>query len=621
MMSIDKNLVKFFYVAVFCCLATTAFLVGCGGGNNPGGPAALTSSDAAAIADTAQTSGSSSLIGRVVSDNQTPIGNVTVSLFIQESATGNFIDTGRKVVSLTSGEFNFNGIGTGTFVLKIAENPNFSESSKLAILHEAGVLDSGDMVVFAKTPDVSIPTLSLRARVVDPLSGVPLSVAQVSLDSGQTTVTNAFGIFELKNIASGPKKLTINQPGTASFSINIEVRGTTAPTADGIFFNNTLYPINASGFVDLVASGVNLTVNPNLHESGALMGTVKKFVIDAAGFPTSTLEAFGSYEFDLWQLNLSNNTARRFGSVVSNTDGTWRLDQLPPFEDNGFSWFAVPVNTNVQVQQADSGNVVTFSNSSALWANRDPVLAYGYLVKAGETTVMDFTVPSFVYSKVSSSVNAITDAQFSVNGAAPVTDAQAFLNDDLTFTWTGPGTSTEVILEFARIYKNPEVPTVSKSFKFTDSSATKAHSYKFKPSGLGLDFGFYTWQTRAIDPLIENEQTISDSHLMIVRPSATDLSPSTGANITIGAATYTVTFSAPTDPEADYAIMKLYHVSGGVDIELGTANVPSTTNQAVFYRTWSPNSPAAGTYRWKIIYYYSDGAVMDSETVTFQFVN
>jgi hypothetical protein len=366
-----------------------------------------------------------------------------------------------------------------------------------------------------------------------------------------------------------------------------------------------------------VVQGKNITINPNLHESGALIGTVKQFILNQ-GYPTSELQAYTNYEFDLWQYSPNTGTARRFGSVISAADGTWRVDQLPPFEDNGFLWFAVPVNTQVQVQQGDTGNVVSFTNSSAIWADRDPVLAYGYKVAAGQTTVMDFTVPSFVYSSVSSSINAIADASFSVNGGAATTDPVTFINDDLTFSWTGPGSSTQVILEFSRIYSDAQEPVVNKTFNLQDDSPTKVHSYNFKPSTIGLDFGRFEWLTKAVDPTQENSEIVSDSHLITVRPSTDDLTPI--GNIKISAATYTVQFVGPTDPEASYAVMELYYDNAGTNELIGRANTVDFTSQATFNLTYSPGSPTPGDYQWRIVYYYNDGPPMKSEMADIRFV-
>jgi hypothetical protein len=567
--------------------------------------------------------GTSTITGMIVTNNNSPIGGLEIILRFQDPLSGILSEPVARMTSLTSGEFNFSNLKIGTYILEVEENTNFNQSSKLAIVQDDGVFDSGNMIVFAKEPGLTVPTLDLKAVAKDPLSKSPLSVAQVSLDSGQSTVTNAFGQFELKNIASGSRKLTIIQPGTASFSVNFDVRGTSAPTADGMFINNLLYPVDAAGLVDLEALGVDLTVSPNLHKAGSLIGTVKKFELNNLGYPTSTQTAYSNYEFDLWIINLETGIVRKSHTVVSNPDGTWRLDNLPPFEDNGFLWFAVPVNTSVTVQQGQTGNVAVFENPSPIWAGKDAVLAFGYMVAAGETTVMDFTVPSFVYANISSSINAISDATFSVNGGAAIVDAQAFMTDDLNFAFTGPGTSSEVILEFTRLYKNPEIPTIIKSFKITDTASDAIHSFEFKPSTIGLDYGRFSWRTIAIDPNVESGQAISDSHLMTVRPSATELSPSTGDTVKILNATYTVTFAAPSDPEATDAVMRLYYVDpvSGDDQEIGHADVPEITEKAVFHLTWGKSSPLAGNYKWKVTYFYSDGPPMESETVEFKFVN
>lgn len=627
MMSLNRYMVKFFYLAVFSCVLVTAFLVGCGGGNNPGGPTVATTPTSVTTVDQSLNAGTASLFGRVVTSNATPIANVIVKLLVQNISSGLLEDSGRKSQTLTSGEFIFNGLGTGTFVLKIDADSNYLESSKLAKIDAAGAINTGDFMVLAKAPDATIPTLNLKAQAVDALSGKPLSVAQVSVDTGQTTITDAFGNFELFNLASGTRQLIVRQPGLASYTIFFEVRGTTPPTAQGIFINNKIIAINdvANNRVDLTITvpPTTIKINPNVHNSGVLAGTVKRFVLDAQNLPTSDEIAYQNFEFDIWTVNPADNTARKSHTVISKVDGTWRLDNLPPFEDNGFLWFAVPLNTQVQVLQGQTGNAVTFTNLSTEWANRDPVLAYGYKVVGGETTIMDFTVPSFVYSKPSATVTPIADARFTDTAGTTIT--LATLVDDVRFTWTGPGAASSVILEFARVYKNPGVPVVTKTYTFTDTAATTVHTYNLKPADYGLDYGRFTWKTKAVDPNV-NFLAESDSTLLTIVPSKEDISPADGSTVMRNlVATYTISFIAPLDSEVKYATMELEYLDnkGTVDVsddvwmQLPTINAQDLTSDAIFSRQFSPASPAVGQYRWRARYYYDDGPSMDSEYAVF----
>lgn len=639
MMSLDRYLTKFFYLAVFTVIVGTAFLVGCGGGNNPGGPAVTATPSSVSTIDNSLNAGTASLFGTVVTSNNTPIANVVVKLLVQDISTGNLTDTKRSSTTLTSGEFIFNGLGTGTFVLKIEATNDFLESSKLARIDNAGAIDTGNFTVLSKTPDATIPTLNLKAQAVDALSGKPISVAQISIDTGQTTITNAFGMFELFNVASGTRKLIVSQPGLASYSIFFEVRATAPPSATGVYVNNQLFAVNAAGnTVDLTLPGVSapIKINPNVHSSAVLAGTVKKFVL-VNQVPTADEEAYGGYEFDIWTLEPSTNVARKSHTVLTKTDGTWRLDNLPPFEDNGFLWFAVPVRTQVQVLQGNSGNAVVFTNSASEWADRDPVLAYGYKIAAGQTTIMDFTVPSFVYAKPNPTINNPTNARFT--DLAGTTINETSLTTNIQFTWTGPEGINQLTLDFSRVYKNPTVPVVTKTIRYDineGTSATTVHTRNLKPADYGLDYGRFTWVTKVSDPNVEYT-SVSDSTLLTIVPSKYDLSPGenidgTTTYVKIETATYTVTFAAPLDSETQYVRMELQEAfdangDGVIDgwAQRSSANEAEINNQAFFNLTYSPNAPGVPVgqtetqYRWRAVYYYDDGPPMFSEWTLFKF--
>ncbi|MBU1107307.1 MAG: T9SS type A sorting domain-containing protein [Candidatus Riflebacteria bacterium] len=603
---------KFVFASMICCLLATAVITGCGGGNNPAGPST------AVVATNPVTNslapGQFNLIGKVVVDGSNPIGSISVKLFVQDSTTGSIVDSGRANTTLTSGEFNFNNLSTGTYILKIEESDKYLESSKLAIISGGAqvTVDSGSLNLFAKsTLDPAVPTIDLRARITSSLSQTGASVADITLDSGQRTVSDGFGIFTLKNIERGTRRMTIEQPGFSPYTISFVVEGDTPPNAEQILINNTAYPVNSGArTVDLVIYAYDIQVNPNLHTSGALMGTVKKYII-VNGAITPNLEAMGNYEFALWQV-FPNNTARSFGSVMSKADGTWRVDQLPPFEDNGAAWFAVPVNTIVQIIQADSGNVIVFSSTDPVWIGREAVLAYGYKVAAGQTTIMDFTVPTFATAPTANTVAVITDAKLATDGVTFNFDVEAALLADLYARWTGPGTSTVATLEFNRAYTGATTQTISKSFNLTDTSATFVHNFNFKPSDLGLDYGRYTWKILANDPAQPNKPTFSASKLITIRPSNTEVTPREGTTIAINAdAAYVYSFTVPVDPDAKTYAFELY-TAGNVLVasKIGTGPNFETPLAGI----------AAGNYHWQVTYSYNDGPPMRSEVtnITFQ---
>ena len=616
----NKN-IMFSFAAVVCFIvAVTAFVTGCGGGNNPSGPAASSS-----LTTTQQlTSGNSSIKGRVVTDAQTPLPSVTVNLLALDPNTNAVQTSGKTFVTTTSGEFTFNQIATGVYVLKVNQGNGYLESSKLAEVTTAGsVVETGDFVISLEpSAGITASTLDITGKILSS-TNMPLSTAQVSLDTGQTTVTDALGNFSLSYVASGTRKMTVVQPGAASYTISFEVLGNTTTTATGIKINGATYtPAAGTRLIDFsnpnpaTLPAVTFKPNPNLHQSGVLRGTVKRFKTNTAGFLTNEVEGYPSYEFDLWIQDTDKST-RRFDTIKTDASGTWRRDQLPPFEDNSYLWFAVPVNTTVQITQGDTGNVAKYSNSDPIWANRDPILTFGYKVQSGQTTVMDFTVPSFVYTPTTTTVLAISDSMLSVDGGAYAnTLALANYTSNLNFRWTGPGTATQVLLEFNKLYTEDTPTTVSKTITLANTTPTQVTTTSnLTPAGLGLNYGRYRWKTVAIDPNIADGRSESDSYLLTIRPSNTEVSPANGTNINISNATYTVQFVAPKDPDANKAVLELYQ---GNEL-LGRANETTIANEATFQLTFTPNSPAVGDYTYKIVYFYNDGPPMESETVNIRF--
>ncbi|PKL44741.1 MAG: hypothetical protein CVV41_05080 [Candidatus Riflebacteria bacterium HGW-Riflebacteria-1] len=570
--------------------------------------------------DNKPTTGQTALIGKVVAENSVPIGSVSVKLFIQDAATGNSIDTGRTSVTLTSGEFNFNSLSTGTYILKVAETTKYLESSKLAMIanSEQTIVDTGFLQLSTKAVlNPTIATLDLKGRIISSLSNTYVSAALVTLDSGQNTVTNGFGEFSLKNIEAGSRKITVEQPGLAPFTISFEVIGVTAPDAESIVINNVTYAVNEGPrTVNLITAGYDIQVNPQLHHSGTLMGTVKKYKV-VNGAITPELEIYSGYEFALWQV-FPDSTAKTFCSVMSKADGTWRVDQLPPEEDNGAKWFAVPKNTIISIKETANGNILSFESTDPVWVGRDAVLAYGYVVKAGETTIMDITVPTFVTAPTISTVTPISDAVFASAVGGPYSqDITVSLMDDLYARWTDTGTSTLATLYFRRAYLDATTPSISKNFTISNVAGT-VENFKFKPVDLGLDYGRYTWKILSNDPAIPSKWIESDSSLITIRPSNVEVTPREGTTIKIQAAAYVYKFKAPVDPEATTYSFELFQgtvAGGGVLV----ANAIGTSPE--FDVTFAAGILAVDDYYWQVTYSYTDGPPMRTQEAAINFVN
>ncbi len=572
--------------------------------------------------------GEVTLRGKTVADGpgSTPIGGLTIRLS-RLGTDGNWaLITDKITQSLSSGEFVFLKLETGTYKVDIDGFINgiskFTPSSKLAIIGTTAnltELDLGNIVmVTVPSPSSSIPTITLKGRLVDALASAPMSVAIVSLDSGQTTVSDGLGFFELKGVEAGVRRINISKQGMAPFNLSFEVISN-GVAATGVSLNGQLYPVNADGrTVDLFSRGYDIKITLDQHSSGSLMGTVKSFVFESNKATYVTVPE-PNYPFELWQVYPDNSSVRH-GSVTSDEDGEWKIDNLPPFEDNSALWFAVPTGTKVAVSQGQTGNVVTFTNSSSEWAGYNPVLAYGYKVASGKTTVMDFTLPTFLF-KPDPVVQPISDAKMSINPAAVYPggyeiDPNVNPLDNVYLKWTGPNLVTQIVLSFQRAYKNAATPEVQRTFSSTPGQVSSA---EFKPGTIGLDFGRYTWKVTVYDPDIPNMPLDSTPHLFVVSPSENDITPPNNTTIDLAAVAYKITFIAPKDDEATSISMELYHVPAVGNPSLIGAPASDEITTSPIWTLTLPATTAAGNYKWRAVYNYLDGQPMYSDFANLTF--
>jgi len=568
--------------------------------------------------------------GKMVADStgETPVGDLIVKLSIMD-LDGTWKSTGKSAVTLSSGEFVFSQLETGNYKLDtdgiIGANHKYSALSKLVIvssINNQTEIDAGNIVLTpVPNPITTIPTINLKGRVIDILASSPLSVALVSVDTGQSTVTDGFGMFELRNIEVGTRRLIITKQSMSSYTVSFEGKDT--PTFTGIVLNNTQYPIisEADHTVDLFAQGLDFKITLLQHMSGSLMGTVKKFKIED-GVVSYKTEAKSKYEFELWQVFPDKSTARH-SSVQSDEDGEWKMDNLPPYEDNSALWYAVAPGSLATVQQGQTGNVVAFTNTASEWAGRSPILANGYKIQAGQTTVMDFILPSFLYYTYATNVKPVEDAAFAAISTAIFPDDYA--SDHLTtplkkvyFSWTPTAASQTLTLEFSRAYKTTDTSVIQQMFP---SEFGKTNTKSFLSSSIGLDFGRFAWRTVVYDSKAPAVPIPSMSHLYTVIPSSEDLTPSSGTVIIQSTvASYTVTFMAPNDEDATGITMELYHVPTPNTYHLIANPAAKDISKSAVWSIEFPNGkPGAGDYQWRAIYYYSDGPRMTSEFAPIKF--
>ncbi len=575
--------------------------------------------------------GEVTLRGKTVADGPgaAPIGGLTIRLS-RLGADGSWALLADKVTqSLSSGEFVFLKLETGTYKLDIDGLINgiskFTPSSKLAIIGTTAnltELDVGNIIMVpVPSPSTAIPTIALKGRLIDALASSPMSVAIISLDSGQTTVTDGLGFFEIKGVETGIRRLNISKQGMASFTLSFEVISN-GVAVTGVSLNSQFYAVNGADgrTVDLFAHGYDIKITLDQHSSGSLMGTVKKFVFDTDGKATYATIPEENYSFELWQVYPDNSSVRH-GAVTSDDDGEWKIDNLPPYEDNSALWFAVPPGTIVAVSQGQTGNIVTFTNSSSEWSGYNPVLAYGYKIESGKTTIMDFTLPTFI-TQPAPKVQRIVDARLATDPAAIYPgeyDLDSNVNslENVYLKWTGPNLVNQIVLSFQKAYRNT---TAIETYKTLPSTPGQISSATFQPGIIGLGFGRYTWKVTVYDPATKIPLD-SSPHLFIVSPSDSDLTPSGGTTISLAAVAYKITFMAPKDDEATSVSMELYQIlAGGAQVLIGTPAKDTITTSPIWTLTL-PASTNAGNYKWRAVYQYSKGQPMYSDFANLTFNN
>jgi hypothetical protein len=573
--------------------------------------------------------GDMTIKGRMVADStgSTPVGGLVVTLSMMD-LDGTWKSTPKVITTLSTGEFVFSLLETGNYKIDtdgfINGKSKYSALSKLVIvsnINNVTEIDAGNIILTeVPNPNTTIPVYNLKGRVIDILASAPLSVAMVSVDSGQTTVTDGFGMFELKNIEVGIRRLNVTKQSMSSYTVSFE--GIEVATFTGIILNNVEYPINSAAdrTVDLFAQGLDFKITLLQHNSGSLMGTVKKFKVD--GEVSYKTEAMVNYEFDLWQIFPDKSTARH-SSVKSDGDGEWKMDNLPPFEDNSALWYAVAAGSTAKVEQGQTGNVVAFTNLAPEWNGRNPILANGYKVQSGETTIMDFILPSFLYYTYTTTTKPVEEARF-----APVSttvfpddydkDFETTALKQVYFSWTPTAASQALTLEFSRANLTDDTAAVVQVFPY---EAKQPNTQTFLSKSIGLDFGRFAWRTVVYDPKAPTVPIPSMSHLYTVYPSSDDITPSSGTTILRNTtATYTVTFLAPNDKEATSISMELYRVTGpNTSVLVASPKVEDITTSAVWTIEFSAGVPLAGDYKWRAVYYYLDGPRMTSEFADIKF--
>lgn len=363
---------------------------------------------------TAIISASTRLLGRVVSANSgtnSGLGGIAVSLVRDANVIGTY-------TTETSGDYYFNDLKEGVYVLRTLATGPYQTAAVVVEVKANTTVTAPNLAVFSTQEIGDTPTLDICGTFTSALDGSPLSVAQVSLDSGQTTVTNAFGYFYFAYVGSGSRKLSLAKPGlVSSYTISFEVRGTATPTADKIIFqgqginpvvNNetAAFGTTSWGVARLIQFG-NLPITYDLNSSSILTGTVLLIVKDSSGKLTNKRVPVPGFAFELWTFNSVFN---KYTTVVTNASGEWKVDNIPP-SDN--TWLAVATSSYENHTYDNTGAIVNryMDNTRSPWRAvdstirvdgtpqatfADPSFTSGpFKAVAGKTTIMDIQLPDF----------------------------------------------------------------------------------------------------------------------------------------------------------------------------------------------------------------------------------
>jgi hypothetical protein len=396
-------------VAVVGALAL--LLAGCSS-NNPAAPSTSTGATAAGTT-TVPASGTAIITGKVVNSSglsgSTGLGGLTVRLI---DGSGNVL---RNYSTLGSGEFFFSELDGGVYVLKVESNSDFQGTSILVTAEAGKTVEASNIPLSSLLKVSDVSTVDISGVLIAALDKTAFSGAQVILDGdlGRSTITLANGYFYIPYVASGTHNLFVSKPGSvASFSITFDVIGQTGNSVAQkvTFLGEDIVPVvnnepdakgSSIGATRLVQLG-DIPVTYTIHHSGVLIGTVQA-IYQGLKYPVK------NFPFTLLSYDPEDKTAARFTEVITDDRGTWKVDNIPPFQDNGDFWFGIASGTTVNILTNADGDPVgyTLSNLNLPWdANNSKTVDAGdlatnyntpiYKVSAGETTHMDIVLPNTV---------------------------------------------------------------------------------------------------------------------------------------------------------------------------------------------------------------------------------
>jgi len=357
-------------------------LTGCGGANSTSG-AGINLSQTTASGTETVTISYGAIEGRVVSLGSG--GNVSEIPVILENNSSVIATT----KTIPSGAYFFDRVPFGTYIIRINSSASYSQTATLVTVN-ANKVSSPELQLVSALKITDIPTTNISGILTAALDGTGLSIAQLELDSGYRTVTDAFGAFSLPNVASGSRRLDVTKPGMKPYSISFTVNSPNGQTVNKVTYNGTDYFPTATG-----TSLGSIAITYSLTDSSMITGTVMQYQLLPNGKPTSTKVPVSGFAFELW-MNQSSITSpyTKISLVVTEADGSFKLDNLPPLPR---TLLAVATGTLQDVHLDRDLKVTDYYlyNNNSPWAANDFTFTSFYSVSASSTTVMDITLPVF----------------------------------------------------------------------------------------------------------------------------------------------------------------------------------------------------------------------------------
>ncbi len=405
---------RVWFFMVLGCVVLGGLLAGCGS-NNPAGPANAVASTTGASVTNASTTTNLTVYGTVLISSGLSGGTADG---YGESLKSFVVTIDGKTQASTNpdekGNFQFRNIPSGIYKFSVTTPSRFAGTSFFVEIPSTGMGFNVPNVFILDSKDVqSIPTMDIKGKLISPLDGKALSVAQVILDGdvGRSTVSDGFGYFYLPYIASGSHVLFISKPGlVASFSVPFKIIGRDGQAnADSISFmgktvnsaaNNENDADPASrGLVRLGDMGT-ISLTYDLTKSANLIGTVYQFVKNSRGEITDQKTFVPFYTFQLWTTD-PDKISHFYQWVVTDASGTWKVDNIPT--PSGWSWSAMCSAASIQyIYDPTSGElkgsriVATApydTNGDGNFEIPPHLTTSNYVLEAGKTTVMDLVVP------------------------------------------------------------------------------------------------------------------------------------------------------------------------------------------------------------------------------------